>query len=590
MFRRQITILLWTGLALFLGFANIAILWSVIGPQFIVQSCTVNGTALQNCELPLFSERVGQYRVDVNVRLSSSVAPSVLRIIPDECLTAVVLNGVPQGMIGDLCDYGQGVAMDVRGKLGPGDNSLTLVVDNRGGRGGVQIALDATDPLAVTRMIVLICWSLITVAGFLWFERKEGVLPHGFILATFMAGCLLRYAYFSVTPHDVRGHDFDGHLEYTQIVAETGLPPEQGWQAYQPPLYYYLAAPWYKAGQWLSGTVVGGANAIQAFSLLLSWLTLGLGAFVSYRLFPSDKEGASRAVFVGFLALLPSLILAAPRINNDALATLVAFVSYALLLLWYRRPSRALWLWLAASLGIGLLAKSTTMLLIVIAVFSLAFHPRFSWKQKAVRLGQMALVGLVVAGWFVVPRALQAKDGRSMVVGNLYKLTNFVKNEPQYLLTFNPAEMLAIPYNNPYDDDARRQYFWEYFYRSALTGEFQFGDSRTFLARSMIASSLALVLLSLVALAGDLRRRARETVPLWGGLLLYLLFAFAYRIAFPYSSSQDFRYVLPMTIPLGYYAAAGLRSSPLGYLRASFLTVFLTAAAAFVASLYVWPA
>ncbi len=588
-FRRQRTIVLWTGAALLLGIANIAIAWSLLEPQFSPAACSVDGQPVEPCALPLFLERTGQIRMVLTARLSSPARPRLLRVIPDECLTSFSVNGVPLALPGNSCDYGRGVVFDVADRFHDGDNEVIVTVDNRGGRGGVQIALDSADPLVLLRVALTVLWCLATVAGFLWFERKEGMLAHGCVVALLVVGCLLRYGYFSVTPHDVRGHDFDGHLEYTQIVAHTWLPPAQGWQAYQPPLYYYLAAPWYLAGERFSGNVVGGANGIQAFSLLLSCLTLALGAAISYRLFPREGEGASRAFFTAFLAIFPSLILAAPRINNDALATLAAFASYALLLLWYRRPTRSLWLWLGVSLGIGLLAKSTTALLVMLSVFALACHPRFSWRQKAVRLGQLALIGFLVAGWFVAPRALQAKDGRSMVVGNLYKLTNFVQNEPKYLLTFNPAQLLSIPYNNPYDDAARRQYFWEYFYRSALTGEFQFGDNRLFLTRSMIVSSLLLLVLSSISLARDVWRRARETVPLWGGILLYLVFAFAYRIAFPYSSSQDFRYVLPMAIPLAYYAAVGLRPTAFGYLRSSFLLLFLIAGAAFVTSLYVWP-
>src|SRR3989338_1172087 len=50
------------------------------------------------------------------------------------------------------------------------------------------------------------------------------------------------FFYFRNTPYNWRVYDFDGHIQYSEILATRHkLPaPYEGWETWQPPAYYFL--------------------------------------------------------------------------------------------------------------------------------------------------------------------------------------------------------------------------------------------------------------------------------------------------------------------------------------------------------------
>jgi len=372
-------------------------------------------------------------------------------------------------------------------------------------------------------------------------------------------GLLLRVAYLTVTPFDVRGHDASGHLEYINYVADTHSlpPPYDGFEYYQPPLYYALAAP----VLWIAKTVgmpdFQRFMLLQCFSLALSAVTLLLGVRVGRELFPRKSDRTAFALFTLALAVTPAFVFFAARINNDVLYQVWAFASFLLLLQWWKKPDVRIWLSLCAVIGLGILTKTNMALMVLPAFVCLLFAKKMRWTAKAWQgLAGIAMI-VIVAGWFHIPRALDP-DAKKAVVGNYTILTNFVENGAANFLTFNPVGMLAHPYNDPYDDVARRQYFWEYLFRSSLYGEFGFGSEHARLAVIMLLSSLLLIPLVVANFVRDIRRNALSSLPVWSTLLVTLAGAALFRFVFPYSSSQDFRYSVLLLPLFAYYAVKDL--------------------------------
>jgi hypothetical protein len=147
------------------------------------------------------------------------------------------------------------------------------------------------------------------------------------------AHCLLAIAYNLATPFGNNGYpntpDEGAHFQYVAYVArEWRLPKFEGYagvgyEAHQPPLYYFLAAVVYM----LAG---GEGKAVRLLSTLCSagvvwlvWLTL-------HRLAPERPLLALTGM--GFAAFLPMHIAIGSAVGNDALTNLLfAATLYALL-------------------------------------------------------------------------------------------------------------------------------------------------------------------------------------------------------------------------------------------------------------------
>lgn len=373
------------------------------------------------------------------------------------------------------------------------------------------------------------------------------------LVALAIIGTVLRCNYLRITAFDERGHDYDGHLQYIEYVKDHWtLPPiHEGKQYYHPPLYYFSAATVLSLAQSMHANPM---YALQIFSLVLSIIALFICLWIAGILFPGKNQRVQLILFGSIVTVLPSFIFFAPRLNNDALYQVFAMLTYAFLLKFWLSRKTIYWVALTVTIALGLLTKSNILPFAPLAIIVVALTPKMSWKKKIACALGLTTVTLIVLGSLQLMRP--SPPGKEALVGNYRMLTNFVENHPKNLFTFNPHQILKHPYNDPFGDEARRQMFWEYLYRSAFTGEFHFGDQRKLFVLGMLLSSLLLVPLILYSMVSDMRKGLESFVPLWSGLILFLLAHLAFRIFFPYSSSQDFRYSLPLMIPFAYYACS----------------------------------
>lgn len=378
---------------------------------------------------------------------------------------------------------------------------------------------------------------------------------HLYTIAILSIGIALRCSYFSITPSEIRGHDFNGHMDYVSYVLDHwNIPhPKQNWQAYQPPLYYFISAGWLSIIGW-GERQVGWGYVLQWGSLVFSIITLCIGIWICHQLFPKKKDRIGYCLSALCVAVFPSLIFFAPRINNDALVQVFAFLSLGLLLRWLRTTSTTTLFLLGVSLAAGLITKTTIAPLVVVSVCTILLKHQKNIIHGFRTSAVLVLIISTLWGWLPIHTFFTANDYKELVVGNYQTLTNFVDNSPKNLLVFNPIKVVQIPYNNPFRDEERRQYFWEYFYKSALTGEFNFGLKELPFVVLMIVFSF--ILLPCIALEAfnDAKKMRIETSPLWLGIPILLLAHWWFRVTFPYSSSQDFRYSIILIIPLAYFA------------------------------------
>jgi 4-amino-4-deoxy-L-arabinose transferase-like glycosyltransferase len=252
--------------------------------------------------------------------------------------------------------------------------------------------------------------------------------------AVLAAHILLAIAYNLATPFGNNGYantpDEGAHFQYVQFVAqEWRLPIFEGYEgvgyeAHQPPLYYFLAAVFYH----LFG---GEGKGVRLLSTLCSAGVVWLVWLSLRRIAPERPLLALSGM--GFAAFLPMHIAIGSAVGNDALTNLLfAGVLYLLL----RPHSPALLSHgvgkretdssfpvggrgaggegiLGILLGLALITKATAVLLIPLVALGVLWQARLqqqSWGRATLRAGLALGLALLIGGWWFVRNAILYDD------------------------------------------------------------------------------------------------------------------------------------------------------------------------------------
>jgi tetratricopeptide (TPR) repeat protein len=197
------------------------------------------------------------------------------------------------------------------------------------------------------------------------------------------------------------GFDSKEHLKYINYIQEhRALPlPTEGWEMYQPPLYYLIAA---------ASLSVCGQSVDDAMSVyVLRWLGAIFGivqfvlVFLSLRLLLPG-----RAALIGILlaAFLPMHLYLAHYVTNEMLAAALATTTLylCLRLLKSDTPHTLQFAWLGLALGGAMLAKATGVLLLPVVTAAIAYKLAYGRASLAVSLRNVGLlfaICLIVCGW-----------------------------------------------------------------------------------------------------------------------------------------------------------------------------------------------
>ena len=115
------------------------------------------------------------------------------------------------------------------------------------------------------------------------------------------------------------GYDWKGHLEYIEYIARHRSLPlaNQGWQMFQPPLFYLLEAPWYAllSSHWGDEVIV---RVLRFVPLLCGLVQIEIVYRVARAVFPEKEDLQAIATVVG--GLMPMQISISQFIGNEPLA------------------------------------------------------------------------------------------------------------------------------------------------------------------------------------------------------------------------------------------------------------------------------
>ena len=198
------------------------------------------------------------------------------------------------------------------------------------------------------------------------------------------------------------GFDRDGHQQYIDFILQQRALPlaDDGWQMYQPPLYYLAAAALIGPFGW-TASADAAILTLRAFSTLVGIAHLVLVYLCLRQLFPQrPRPQVAGLLLAGFL---PMSLCLAHHITNEGLAAL--FVTAALYGVLRPPPAGTRGAGLAAAagagLGLALLTKFSAVLAAPLLLAALAWRRGAAGGARAAgsAAGLFLVSLLAVCGW-----------------------------------------------------------------------------------------------------------------------------------------------------------------------------------------------
>ena len=204
------------------------------------------------------------------------------------------------------------------------------------------------------------------------------------------------------------GYDAKQHMEYVKFVVDHHTLPlaTDGWQMFQSPLFYILAAPWYALFNWLE-CPMSSTKLLRFIPNLCGLLQLEIGYRASRKVFPDDND--SQIVGTVICGLMPMNVYLAQFVSNEPLSgcltSLTVLYCLNLLLDSQPVPNRWRYLILGTAWGLSLLAKVTSILMAPLLVIVIIRHCwRFGTAPIRIIEGWAITFGtaFLVAGWYYI--------------------------------------------------------------------------------------------------------------------------------------------------------------------------------------------
>lgn len=418
---------------------------------------------------------------------------------------------------------------------------------------------------------------------FSWFFRKDKVL-----MLIIFVGIGIRIFYLSYTDYNVRSYDTDGHIEYIKYVSEKFQIPrgEQCWECHQMPLYYLIAGIFYRFFQITGVTHLN--FVLQSFSLFLfaGFLFFGVKTF---KLIIKEKVYLRIATLLLFL--WPGGIMNSIRISNDSLFYFLWAICFYFLVKWMQNGGRKNFYIACVVVLLSLFTKTSGLILVVLTLtalllkvflempekrkyFSRIFSAVIAYRREIVAFFLISVLGLATISYknfFYFEKKGELTQNRSFFtrtvkndsLNGALKVGNKISN----YIWFDVGMFNKKVFTSSWVDDGGRQYFWNYLLKTSLFGEFDtdhYDKKGSPWPWATYLNGLVLVLFFCVLFGGIILLFRIIPFLFRGGgnsaVLLLILFSsliplavlMVYRIKAPYACNNDFRFILPIMIPLSF--------------------------------------
>lgn len=536
---------------------------------------TVDNQTRNVARLPIKENIVGTYRVAMNVQLERW-APKTMRILPDDELLSIIVNGQSVPLNGyskaELRDYARGIKIELPDLKHHEENRVEMILTNSSNPAG----LDFRPESSVSYMTALLIFIALLILIYGVSRHLRLTKPQYGCLIAGLIVCLIYLSHTGPATRTFDVYEGGGHRDYIEylITHKTTPPPGDGWEYHQPPLYYTLGA---LSKSLLIGPKVHNDTWGQLLAIWF-WVIFLMACLATLKV---SLPKRSMALFVASAAicLWPAGVIHSIRMGNDIPLYAFYSLSFYYAIRWWRSRNNSLLLYASIWASMALLTKSNALAAWgVLGMLFLAEAYRL-WIHRKTRIDQIKKIRrafVILATTFSLTVVLNLGDNVWHYIEGTssdWLLSNVsdtihpglkVANNPVNYLVFDLATYLQNPFITSWDDKYGRQYFWNFVWRSSLTSEFIF-EGKWFNTWGILNGIfLLMTLLGIILYAvqkGTLMNVRSRNVSLYRNLpwLSALIFPFllllAYRIKVPLSCNTDFRYIFPVLLPLLYFSS-----------------------------------
>jgi hypothetical protein len=190
-----------------------------------------------------------------------------------------------------------------------------------------------------------------------------------------------------------QGFDHGGHMDYVRYLLERGRLPlaNEGWEMYQAPLAYVLAA--------LLRSLTSAESLLRLLPLACGALQVEVAFRTLRRVFP-DREDL-QCIGIWIAGLLPANLYVSQVFSNEPLAAISsAVVAFLCVKALCDRSDERPWreaAWMGVALGVALLSKMTAIVWVPLAGAALLFGRE---RSRFARAGLAWGIAALISGWF----------------------------------------------------------------------------------------------------------------------------------------------------------------------------------------------
>jgi len=120
-------------------------------------------------------------------------------------------------------------------------------------------------------------------------------------------------------------------------------------------------------------------------------------------------------------------------------------------------------------------------------------------------------------------------------------------------LYFDWQAFLTVPFMSSWTDAAGRQWFWNFFLKSSLFGEFSFATNTASNLAILISFCCLALILCLIYYLFTVNRFSKEQWLMLAVMVILIVGNMFHRAHNPYAPNSDFRFVFPVLIPFVYF-------------------------------------
>lgn len=531
-------------------------------------------------------DKVGVYTYKFNLEVNRLTQTKVNLTI-DDCLESIEINNrilFPQDLgYARFCEWERGRLVDFKPYLVQGTNQIIINVRNYGGGTGFKFNWSIKNPIVIFSSVVIILSILLIL------YEISSILKFTYLqTAILWSGFAIRVLYYSFTGFHVRHHDAlgnTGHIGYIHYIVQNGSfpDPKTGLEYHQAPLYYFISSLFVRLSNFLGYTNVW--DMVQWISLFYFTGFL-IFAILFIRLLVKNQLWQNLAILL--LVFWPSLIFHSTRITNDQL--LYFFLGGFLFFQtkWFLQNKSRFYLYSGVFLTLAIITKSSSIIafgmflgttalkllqnyFIVNKVdsketflrvfknhFQLVFSQRFQYLKKVSKVNFNKLKLYIIA-WIIIPlgflfnddfiQLLKGEDIDSVIGSTSLGEVLKVGEGLQHYIYFDIRKFLTVPFMNPWTDESGRQWFWNFFLKSSLFGEFVFYRKSMENLAVLISFIFLGMIVSFCWYILTKKKWSFQDLYLLAIVVLFVAGNMMHRYKNPHAPNSDFRFVLPVILP-----------------------------------------